>query len=103
METRRINYKAICKESLDNIFPILQRLLPNGKVIKNEYVALNPTRIDHKLGSFRINLQTGVWADFATGDKGGDLISLTAYICSLSQAEAAKNLGSMLSMEVYHA
>ena len=30
-----------------------------------EYVALNPTRADKRAGSFKINLQTGRWADFA--------------------------------------
>ena len=30
-------------------------------------------------GSFKVNLDTGRWADFATGDKGGDLVALYAY------------------------
>ena len=36
----------------------------------------------------KINLKTGVWADFATGEKGGDLISLYACINGISQKEA---------------
>jgi hypothetical protein len=53
-----------------------------------EYVARNPKRTDRRSGSFKINLMTGRWADFATGDKGGDVISLTAYLHDLSQREA---------------
>ena len=40
---------------------------------------LVPRRADHRKGSFKINLTTGRWSDFATGDAGGDLVSLAAY------------------------
>jgi putative DNA primase/helicase len=71
---------------------ILRQLLPKGKKAGNEYIALNPTRNDKNLGSFRINTTTWKWADFATGDKGGDIISLYAYIKSVNQVSAAKEL-----------
>ena len=71
---------------------ILSQLLPVGKTAGSEYIALNPTRNDKNLGSFRINTTTGKWADFATGDKGGDIISLYAYIKSVNQLTAAKEL-----------
>jgi putative DNA primase/helicase len=71
---------------------ILRQLLPTGKKEGNEYIALNPKRNDTHLGSFRINTTTGKWADFATGDKGGDIISLYAYIKSVNQLTAAKEL-----------
>ena len=41
-----------------------------------EIVALNPRRADRNLGSFKVNRYNGRWCDFATGDKGGDPISL---------------------------
>ncbi len=61
---------------------ILESVLPGGKVIGNEYVALNPRRADSTLGSFKFSLTTGRWADFAAGSdaKGGDIISLHKYI-----------------------
>ena len=31
-------------------------------------------------GSFSVSITTGVWADFATDDRGGDLVSLYAYL-----------------------
>jgi putative DNA primase/helicase len=71
---------------------ILRGLLPTGKKEGSEYVALNPKRSDVHLGSFRINTRTWKWADFATGDKGGDIISLYAYIKSINQLTAAKEL-----------
>src|SRR5215831_20936904 len=71
---------------------LLARWLPSGRREGPEYVALNPTRDDCHLGSFSINLRTGRWADFATGDRGGDPISLAAYLSNLKQCEAAERL-----------
>ena len=59
----------------------------------------NPRRADGHLGSFCINICTGKWADFATGDRGGDVISLAAFLAGIGQYEAAKRLVSMLGME----
>ncbi len=73
-----------------NIRSELMKLLPYGKVEGHEYVAINPTRCDGKLGSFKVNMISGKWADFATGDKGGDLISLYAYLNKLSYYDAAR-------------
>ena len=79
---------ALCVNNSIESFVI--SVLPNGIKRGHEYIALNPTRSDSSLGSFGINLINGKWADFATGDKGGDIISLYAYLCGLSQYEAAK-------------
>jgi hypothetical protein len=60
---------------------------------------LNPRRSDRRLGSFRVNLRTGMWADFACHDAaGGDPISLAAYLFGLTQIEAAKRLAATLGM-----
>ena len=81
-------------------FPaVLARILPNGKRIGAEIVALNPRRADRRLGSFKVNRYNGRWADFATGDKGGDPISLVAYLADVSQGEAARLLAQMLGLE----
>ncbi|MBU3032672.1 hypothetical protein [Tritonibacter mobilis] len=60
--------------------------------------ALNPTRADKKIGSFSINIRKGVWADFATGDAGGDIISFYSYIHGVSQIEAARALAEKLGV-----
>jgi hypothetical protein len=84
--------------------PALKRLvamwLPAGRREGDEWVALNPRRTDRTLGSFKINLRTGQWADFATGDRGGDAISLLAYLRGLSQTEAARLLSQELRVEL---
>ena len=43
-----------------------------------------------------MNLRTGRWSDFATGDKGGDPVSLAAFLFNLSHIEAARRLSDML-------
>jgi putative DNA primase/helicase len=59
---------------------LLQEWIPGGKVVGHEYKALNPTRADQSIGSFSINVHNGKWLDGATGDEGGDPISLFAYL-----------------------
>ncbi len=71
---------------------LLRRILPHAVKKGSEYVAINPTRYDRNLGSFRINAHTLKWADFSTGDKGGDIISLWAYVRQLSQLKAAEEI-----------
>lgn len=66
--------------------------VPGGVIKGYRYFPLNPTRDDHRPGSFVIDIRTGVWKDFATGDGGGDIISLYAYLHNTSQYEAAKEL-----------
>jgi hypothetical protein len=77
---------------------LLERWLPGGRIEGREYVVRNPSRHDQRPGSFKVNLNTGRWADFATGDKGGDPISLGAYLAGCSQVEAARQLAIMLGL-----
>jgi hypothetical protein len=71
---------------------LVRRWLPDGRREGAEWVALNPSRADNRKGSFKVNIRTGRWSDFATGDAGGDLISLAAYLFRLDQAEAARRI-----------
>jgi len=41
-------------------------------------------------------MTTGVWSDFATGDAGGDPISLVAFLYGKSQGDAARDLEEQL-------
>lgn len=95
----QINYTYVNALALSVLPSILSRWLPNGKVQGNEYITCNPKRYDRNAGSFKINLRTGKWADFATGDKGGDIISLAAFLSDMKQSEAAKELLVMLGGE----
>jgi len=92
----RIDFKSIGREALDRSPALLMDLLPGGRIQGLEYVVKNPTRSDHSPGSFSINILTGRWCDFATGERGGDLISLVAYIKSLPQGEAARDLARQI-------
>ena len=54
--------------------------LPHGKMEGDEWVCLNPTRNDNKEGSFKVNLITGKWNDWADHQAGTDVVSLYAYL-----------------------
>lgn len=84
---------------LPSFATLVTQWLPSGKRMGEEWVALNPTRNDNKAGSFRINMNTGKWADFATNDNGGDPISLYAYLHSLDQKDAADQLAGHMGVQ----
>jgi hypothetical protein len=95
-----IDFQKINAAAIPALAAILARLLPGGKVEGREYAVRNPTRADRRPGSFKINMRTGAWGDFSSGDKGGDPISLVAYVEGVSQIEAMRRLGRMLGIEI---
>lgn len=97
-DRKRIDFAGINRAALASVDVILVRWLPGGRVKGAEYVARNPKRVDRRAGSFKVNRDSGKWADFATGDRGGDLISLAAYLAGISQADAARELADMLGV-----
>ena len=94
----RIDFDQVRIAAQRNALAICQRVLPGGRVVGREYEVRNPKRPDRMPGSFRVNLRTGRWADFATGDRGGDLISLVAWRFDVTQLEAARRLSDLLSL-----
>ena len=98
--TVRIDFDEVRIASQRNALAICHRVHPGGHVVGGEYEVRNPKRPDRSLGSFRVNLRTGRWADFATGDRGGDLIALVAWRFDVSQLEAARRLTALLSLSV---
>jgi hypothetical protein len=97
---RSIDFSRINCSALSALPSLLARWLPGGKRYGHEYVVRNPRRADGHPGSFSINIATGKWSDFATGDRGGDVISLAAFLAGIGQYEAAERLAYMLGMEV---
>jgi len=93
-----VDFARVNAAALSALPSLLSRWLPDGRAQGREYVALNPRRADRHAGSFKINLRSGRWADFATGDKGGDVVSLAAYLHGLSQVEAARRVAAMLGI-----
>ena len=94
----RLDFDRVNRAALAALPAILDRWLPDGRRCGPEYVARNPNRHDRRPGSFKVNMRTGRWADFATGDRGGDPVSLAAYLFQLNQAEAARRLADMLGV-----
>lgn len=96
VRNRRLDFGAVNAAAMGELSTLLARWLPGGRVNGREYEARNPRRADRHLGSFRVNVRTGRWSDFATGDCGGDPVSLAAYLFDLSQIEATRRLADML-------
>ena len=94
-----IDIKTVAREALSAAERLLSSWLPDGRRNGGEWQAPNPTRDDRHVGSFSVNIHTGQWADFATGDKGGDLVSLYAYLHSLSQVAAAEEIAAQLHLQ----
>lgn len=93
-----LKFSDVNAAALSSMPTLLFQLLPNGLLEGDEYTALNPTRVDRRRGSFKINIRTGQWCDFATGDKGGDPISLYAYLNGCSQGIALRELAKKLGV-----
>ena len=95
-----LDFEKINRAALAALPNLLKRWLPDGRRKGREFVARNPTRTDHSPGSFSVNIETGRWADFATGQAGGDPISLAAFLFTIRQGEAAMRLAHMLRIEI---
>jgi len=101
MTKRQISFSGIAATALSHADTLIRRWLPDGRREGREWVCKNPTRADHRRGSFKVNLSTGRWSDFATGEAGGDLIALAAYLFHLDQAEAARRIAAALGIDPY--
>ena len=100
-ERRRIAFRRIAKAALDAAPVLVPRWLPEGRREGAEWIATNPTRADKRRGSFKVNLRTGRWSDFAVNASGGDLISLAAYLFRLKQGQAAVKIADALGTNAY--
>ncbi len=94
----KLDFVSINERAMSDLEAVIGEFLKiDLKVVGNEIQMLNPRREDYEFGSFSINSETGVWADFASpNDKGGDVISLVAYIKGVAQGLAAKQLRKFL-------
>ncbi|WP_313458273.1 DUF927 domain-containing protein [Pseudomonas sp.] len=99
--SKRPSFSEVKHASLKSINHVLSNWLPGGKRVDGgkEYTAPNPTRNDKHAGSLKISLTKGTWADFATGDKGGDLIDLVRYLESCSDVDACQKLIEFLRID----
>lgn len=93
----RIDFASLKNTLLNRSEQLVERWLPGGQKSGHEWTCGNLA--GEKGTSCSVNLNTGAWADFATGDKGGDLISLYAAIHGLQMIDAAKQLIEELHLE----
>lgn len=93
-----IDFAAINRAALPHLETLCHRWLPGGKRIGKEWTCGS---LRGEAGaSCKVNIRTGRWCDFATGDRGGDVVSLAAAIHRIGQGEAARKLAEMLGIEV---
>ena len=99
--SKRPSFSEVKHASLRSIEQVLSNWLPGGKRVDGgkEYTAPNPTRTDKHAGSLKVNLAKGTWCDFATGDKGGDLIDLVRYLDRVTDIDACNKLAAFLCVE----
>lgn len=90
-----MDFGALSRDLLGNAESLLRQWLPDGKKTGHEYVCGDLSGASGT--SLSINLRTGKWSDFATGDAGGDLISLYAAIHRIDQGQAYRDLGGSVS------
>jgi len=95
-----MNFEDTANTAIGSAEHICRHLLPDGFRRGGVWVARNPRRDDRNLGSFKISLGSGVWKDYASDDKGGDLISLWAFVNNVPQIDALRGLQSFLSLKV---
>ncbi len=82
-----IKFKELADALLSRAEQLLAAWLPGGKRNGHEWVC--GSIAGEEGTSLSININTGMWSDFATGDKGGDMVSLYAAINNLSMGKAA--------------
>lgn len=92
----RIDFTALAAELLQRADSLVAEWLPGGKREGHEWKCGSLS--GEAGGSCSINLKTGQWGDFATEDKGGDLISLYAAIQGMDQGDAARELVDRLGL-----
>ncbi len=85
-----MDFRALAQRLLVSSETLVPQWLPGGRRRGHEWVCGD-------LGggegtSLSVNLLSGRWADFATSDRGGDLISLYAAIHELTPGEAYREL-----------
>lgn len=86
----KLDFNALAQRLLLGSETLVPQWLPGGRRRGHEWVCgdLGGSEGD----SCSVNLLSGRWADFATGDKGGDLISLYAAIHEISMGDAYREL-----------
>jgi putative DNA primase/helicase len=89
----KINFKALGDALLPMADALVQQWIPDGVQGSNNEYRAGSVR-GGKGESFSVNLRTGKWSDFATGEAGVDLVSLYASAYDMTPGAAAIELAN---------
>ncbi len=92
-----LDFDGLNRALLAKAREILPALLPNGKFRGHEYCCASILGGDGD--SFKVNIETGKWAEFSGDDRGHDLISLYAKINEISNGEAFRQLSEIYGFD----
>ena len=91
-----LDFSSIARGAVPHLPGLVAEWLPGGRREGQEW---NCGSLSGEAGaSCKVNLTTGRWCDFATGQKGGDAISLLAAIRDIRQGSAARELAARIGM-----
>jgi hypothetical protein len=93
------DFTAVSAAALARAETLVREWLPGGKLEGREYCGARRSA-GGPGNSLKVNLDTGQWAHFSGEARGGDLVSLLAYVERCSQLEACKSLSEQLNMPV---
>ena len=91
------DFKKLGHEALPHAELLLTEWFPNGRRFGAEFKV--GSLCGEKGESLSVNTATGKWKDFATGEGGGDLVSLFAASRGISQGEAARGLAKAIGQQ----
>jgi putative DNA primase/helicase len=94
-----IDFASIAQAALRSAESLLRELFPKGHREGREFCIgdLNGAEGD----SLKVNLDTGVWNDFATGENGGaDLISLWSRVRGCKNSDAAREIAERVAVNL---
>ncbi len=93
----RIDFRALNEALLARAHLLVPDWLPGGVKRGKEWVCGDLT--GGAGGSCSVNMESGVWKDFQSGDAGGDLVSLYAAIfCNGRQGDAGRELAERFGL-----
>lgn len=88
--------RAVNDSAIPRIPAIAKRWLPSGELRCHHWVSPNPRS---KSSQLKVDLRTGAWRDWATGDHGDDVISLLCFLQDVADDIAVHEVARMLGAE----
>ena len=95
-----MDIKQVAQDAHPHLYSLVSAWL-QGSLRGKNFQALDPTYEDTKLGSFQINVETGVWKNFANGQGGNDAVSLYAYINKMGMKESAEEVAKQIGAPTF--